>query len=314
MYHTRNRTEIPIFFATDDNYAPFLGVAIESIMENVSKEYVCKIHVLTTDLSPYNRAAIRRCVKSPATVEFVDVSEQVKTIAHRLHLRDYYTRATYYRFFIANLFPQYDKALYLDCDIVVTGDVAQLYNTELGDNLVGAIQEEVMNTVDVFGTYVEAVMDIPRQAYFNAGVLVMNLKEFRRINIEKEFLKLLEKRKFEVTQDQDYLNVICYKKSVPIWLDWNKTPIENPLYNKNVTPKLVHYKINWKPWHYNGVMYGDLFWKYASKTPYNRRILKMLRNYSDEEKQRDVEAYNNLYNLAEILIADTSPTYCNGNA
>ena len=314
MHHTKNRTIIPIFFATDDNYAPFLGVAIQSLTENVSNEYVCKIHVLTTELSSFNRSAIRRSVKAPATVEFVDVSEQVKTIAHRLHLRDYYTRATYYRFFIANLFPEYDKALYLDCDIVVNGDISQLYNTELGNKLVGAVQEEVMNRVDVFGKYVEAVMNIPRQNYFNAGVLVMNLKEFRRINIEKEFIKLLETRKFEVTQDQDYLNVICYKKTVPIWLDWNKTPIYNPTYSRTATPKLVHYKINWKPWHYSGVMYGDYFWKYANRNPYRRRITKTFKNYSEEEKQRDSEAYKNLYMLAKELTDDTAPTYANGNA
>ncbi len=313
MHHTKNRTTIPIFFATDDNYAPFLGVAIQSLTENVSKEYVCKIHVLTTDLSAHNRAAIRRSAKRPATVEFVDVSEKVKALADRLHLRDYYTKATYYRFFIANLFPQYDKALYLDCDIVVTGDISELYNTELGDNLVGAIQEEVM-LIDVFGKYSEVVLNVPRRSYFNAGILVMNLAEFRRINIENEFIKILGKRRFTVAQDQDYLNVICYGKSVFVCYDWNKTPISNSEYSESATPKLIHYKINWKPWHYNNVMYGDLFWEYANRSPYRRHIAKIFRGYTDEERQRDADAYTNLAALAAKQTADPAETYCNSNA
>ena len=194
-------TNIPVFFATDDNYAPFLGVAIHSLTENLSKDSVCTINVLTAGLSAYNRSALRRSVKGRSTINFIDVSDKVKALADKLHLRDYYTKATYYRFFIADLFPEYDKALYLDCDIVITGDVTDLYNTPLGGKLVGAIQDELIQKVNIFGKYSENVLNIPRTKYFNAGVLVMNLKAMREMDFEKVFINLVGAVKFATHLD-----------------------------------------------------------------------------------------------------------------
>lgn len=293
------RSIIPIFFSTDNNYAPFLGVAIQSIIENSSKAYDYRIYVLTTDLSFSNRMRIRASAKGLATVNFVDVRQELERVKDKLHIRDYYTSATYFRFFIAGMFPQYKKALYLDCDIVVSGDISELYNTELGDRLVGAIPEEVMLNVGVFGKYVDTVLEMPHREYFNAGVLVMNLDGFRRMDIENRFVKLLSERRFDVTQDQDYLNVLCYKNSVLIDFEWNKTPFADGFFAAGRTPKLVHYKINWKPWHYDGVVYGDLFWNYADRNVYKKAIRKILRDYTPEERLRDSLAYKNLYRLAE---------------
>lgn len=299
---------IPIFFATDDNYAPYLGVAISSLIKNASQDYFYKIHVLTTSLSPSNRRKLSACIKkSSAELSFVNVSDKVSGILHRLHLRDYYSSATYYRFFIADLFPQYQKALYLDCDIIINGDVSELYNTPLGSNLLGAVEEEVMQKITVFGDYVEKVLELPRASYFNAGVLVMNLAEFRHRDVLGQFVELLGKRRFDVTQDQDYLNVIAYGSTVLIGLEWNKTPIPDESFDDR-SPLLVHYKINWKPWHYDGVLYGDDFWEYALKSKYRRQLLKESRDYTDEQRDRDSLAYNNLYKLAQSQIRDAAST------
>jgi 3-dehydroquinate synthase len=80
--------------------------------------------------------------KENVKIRFVNVEEKLKKICRKLHMRDYYTKATYYRFFIPELFPKYNKGLYLDCDIVLTADAAELYHTELGDNYIAAIPEE----------------------------------------------------------------------------------------------------------------------------------------------------------------------------
>ena len=127
----------------------------------------------------------------------------------------------------------------------------------------------------------------------------MNLDGFRRMDIENRFVKLLSERRFDVTQDQDYLNVLCYKNSVLIDFEWNKTPFADGFFAAGRTPKLVHYKINWKPWHYDGVVYGDLFWNYADRNVYKKAIRKILRDYTPEERLRDSLAYKNLYRLAE---------------
>ncbi len=293
--------QIPIFFATDDNYAPFLGVAIHSLIKNASKKYFYDINVLTASLSEENKKVIGAMANDYVKITFVDVSNELERIKDKLHMRDYYTNTTYFRFFVPKMFPQYDKALYLDCDVIIADDISKLYNHNILNNYVGAIVEEVMTQVDVFGTYAEKLCGIRRDKFFNAGVLVMNLKKMRNDDIEGGFIELLSRYKFQVTQDEDYLNVLCKNKVLMIDVAWNKTPIKEIPFDESRV-KLAHYKINWKPWHFENVMFGDLFWSYAKETPYFDKIDSILKNYTEEQRQRDFKQYANLEALAESEI------------
>ncbi len=296
MKNAQTKKTVPIFFAVDDNYAPYLTVALESLKDNASDKYFYDINILIEKISDRNRSIIEDMQTENIRITFRDVTEKVRALCSRLHLRDYYTRATYYRFFIPDMFPEYDKGLYLDCDIAITRDVAEMYNTALGNNLVGAMSEEIITDIDVFGTYSEVVLGIPRNKYFNAGILVMNLHEMRRMRIEEVFASLLSIKTYSVAQDQDYLNVICYGRVRYLNILWNKTPM--PYSDPQRIPYIAHYKINFKPWKYDGVLYGDLFWKYAERTPFYTDLLAGKNNYTAEEKQRDSDQYTSLEELA----------------
>lgn len=288
---------VPIVFAVDDNYAPFLGVALKSIIDNSSADNLYKIYILNTGLAPINVKRINALTKDNFEITFVDVNVELEKIRDRLFIRDYYTNTTYYRFFIPELFRGYDKILYLDCDIVVLDDIAKLYQIELNDNFIGAIQEEVMSTIKVFGDYVEEGLGISCKNYFNAGVALLNLKQLREFGILQKFLAMLDKYKFEVTQDQDYLNVLCQGRTQIIELGWNKTPFKEVAFDEKYI-KLIHYKLSFKPWLYDDVLYAEYFWKYAKRTAFYKEILKIKSGYSDENKERDKVAYKNLMQLA----------------
>ena len=293
---TPNRV-IPIFFAVDDNYAPYLAVAMRSLIDNASPDYQYNIYILIEKLSQESLANLKAMATDNVSVETIDVCAKLDALSDMLHLRDYYTKTTYYRFFIPALFPQYGRGIYLDCDIVVTGDVAQLYNVPLGDRMLAAAPEEVMGIVDVFGTYVEAVLDIPRSEYFSAGILVMNLEKMRRVALEEQFVELLGHRTFRVTQDQDYLNVLCRGDVLLLDTSWNKTACHEAGEVESVN--IVHYKINWKPWHYRGVRFEDDFWQYADKTPYADHLYAQREGYSPDRKANDALQYENLVALAQ---------------
>ena len=62
--------------------------------------------------------------------------------------------------------------------------------------------------------------------------------------------------------------------------------------------KLIHYKIHWKPWHYDGVLYENHFWDYAKQTSFYEEILDKKLSYTDEEKRRDAIAYERLMQMA----------------
>jgi len=298
----KQRELIPIFFAVDDNYAKYLCVALRSLTDNRSDKYDYKIHILIEKLSDHIKDAILEYESDNVKIEFVDVTDKIRTICARLHMRDYYTKATYYRFFVPEMFPQYDKGLYLDCDIAISCDIAKLYRKHIGNNLVVAIPDEIITDINVFGEYSETVLGIPREEYFNAGILVMNLAEMRRINIEERFSELLAQRTFRVAQDQDYLNVLCYGRSVLINKKWNKTPM--PYSNPKKTPRIAHYKINYKPWKYDDVIYGNIFWDYAKKTRFYNDLLKEKESYTEAEMQRDSMQYEALVALAVDEVED----------
>lgn len=292
---------IPIFFAVDDNYAPYLAVSMRSLIDNASPDYQYNIYILIDKLNEYNTAVLCGMATDNVSVETINVTKKLDAFGDMLHLRDYYTKTTYYRFFIPALFPQYERGLYLDCDIVVKGDISQLYNVALGDNILAAAPEEVMLMVDVFGTYVEAVLEVPRNEYFSAGILVMNLEKMRRVALEEQFVEILGRRTFRVTQDQDYLNVLCRGDFLMLDSGWNKTacydaPVDTPV-------NIIHYKINWKPWHYKGVRFEEDFWHYAEMTPYADMLYAMRDGYSDAQIANDQLQYENL--VAQAL-SDTA--------
>lgn len=287
---------VPIFFAVDDNYAPFLSVALLSMMDNASLDYEYKVYIMVDKISKENKDKILSIKHDNFTVEFVNVSKNISKIKSKLHLRAYYTNSTYYRFFIPELFPQYDKGLYLDCDIAVLGNISKLYETELGDNIVGAVNDRVVTDIPVFSEYAEKFLSISNKSYFNAGILVLNLKKMREENILVTIQKMMKWKQFRVAQDQDYLNVICHNKVAYLDEKWNLTPF--PYLDKNIKPYIVHYKINWKPWHYRGVNYEEFFWKYADICPYKDDIYAMLDNYGEEDIKKDQMQYEQLVSLA----------------
>ena len=111
--------EIPIFFSTDDQYIPYLDVAISSLIDHASTAYQYRIVVLNTGLSPEGVAKIQKNERPGFSIDFVDISDELKDIQSKLKNVYHFSIVTYYRLFIASLFPQYGKVIYLDCDLVV---------------------------------------------------------------------------------------------------------------------------------------------------------------------------------------------------
>ena len=293
---TTNNTKINLFFACDDNYVPFMAVTISSIQKYMSPENNYRVIVMHAgNISLENQEKLTlKYTKPNFEIKFHDITNEVERIAELLHTRDYYSKATYYRLLIPNLYPQMDKALYIDSDIVVLDDIANLFNTDLGENYVGAIHDGAVETVPPFQEYVCNVIGCEKQEdYFNAGVLLMNLKKMREVDFENKFLSLLSRVKFDVAQDQDYLNAICCNKVKHIDAGWNTMPIESLEIDPNDV-KLIHYNLSFKPWHKDGILYGDIFWDHAKDVDYYNIILNIKRNYPKEKIEKADNETNNL--------------------
>ena len=293
---------IPIFFACDDGYVKYLMVALRSLIDNSDPKKRYMIHVLSTYISEDNLKKLKSMERVNVWIEYFNVSAELEKIKKMLSVRDYYSLATYYRIFIPELFPEYDKVLYLDSDIIINRDIAELYNFNLGDNYVGAIQDYLIANVETFGDYAENVLGISRSAYFNAGILLINSREFRRKHLKKKFVELLNTYTFVVAQDQDYLNILCQNKVLWLRSRWNVQMAE-----ENIRPLeqigIIHYNFAEKPWHKKDMKYGDVFWNYAENTPDYGVLKYLLSQYSEKDQKRDREAGEHLIDLAKSEIA-----------
>lgn len=296
------KTNIPIFYACDDAFVKYTIVSIQSIIEHSSAENHYDIYILNTDISDDMKGHLSKLKRENVSITFIDVTEHLNAIIPELPIRDYYSTTTYFRLFIAEMFPHFDKAIYIDSDTVVLRDIAGLYNHDVTNYFVGAVHEQAMIQVDEFGTYVEEVAGISRHEYFNAGILLINCEAFRAHSVLKQFIKLLHEYNFIVVQDQDYLNVICHQKV--LWVDqgWNTEVFgELPVAEKDI--KIIHYIMVSKPWHYADCRLKEYFWHYAKKTSVYDLILKTLADYTDESRQKDQES---VVRLVEMAVNETA--------
>ena len=76
--------EIPIFFSTDDNYIPYLDVAVSSLIANASKEFNYRIIILNTGLNKENVDKIKQNERYKFKIDFVDISNDVEKIKSKL--------------------------------------------------------------------------------------------------------------------------------------------------------------------------------------------------------------------------------------
>ena len=297
--------EIPIFFSTDDNYIPYLDVAISSLIANASKEFNYRIIVLNTGLNENNICKIKQNERDGFKIDFVDISADVEKIKSKLKNVYHFSIVTYYRLFIASLFLQYDKVIYLDCDLVVLGDISELYHTKLGDNILGACPEQFVQNTKEFRVYAEQALGVDPDGYVNAGVLLMNLAEFRKNGIEEKFVSLITEHDFDLLDpDQAYLNYLCLGKIYMLPNGWNKEPMPLLCEGKK---NIVHYALYKKPWQYDDVMYGEYFWRYANRSSFYEQILLNKQNFGEAERaQKEATATEILEHARKIVASDNT--------
>ena len=293
--------EIPIFFSTDDNYIPYLDVAVSSLIANAAKDRRYRIIVLNTGLQPGNMSKVKANERPGFTIDFVDISEQVSQI--RSYFKDLYhfSVVTYYRLFIASMFPHYDKIVYLDCDIVVLGDISRLYDLELGDDILGAVADQYVCNTREFRLYAEKAVGVDPDTYFNAGVLLISLEQFRKERIEQRFTELITSYDLDLLDpDQAYLNYLCFGRTRRLPNGWNKAPTDAPCEGaKNI----VHYALYKKPWQYDDVIDGGYFWRYAEKSPFYGQILQARAAFGQDQRQQKEAAAGQILEHARSIVA-----------
>ena len=293
---------IPIFFSADDSFAPYLAVAVRSLVCNASAKYEYHLNVLSEDISEENQVKIRRAIPEDKCVilRFISMSEKTLAIrdeqTNRLRC-DYFTLTIFFRLFIPSLFPEYGRGIYLDSDVVVLGDISELYHTDLKGNLIGACLDRSIHDIAPFVQYITEAVGVDREHYFNSGILLMDLERLREKKLSEKFLHLLNTYHFEtIAPDQDYLNSMCFGQVQYLPECWDVMPKENEADYPD--PKLVHYNLFSKPWCYDGVQYEEVFWKYARNSDFEDEIRTHKAMYTEDQKYSDQASTKRMMQMA----------------
>lgn len=290
---------VAVFYSSDETYAPYLAVSIQSLIENASSSRRYRIVVMERGMSQNSQHMLKGLANTHVSVEIVHINDKLNDLVNtddNLLRDDYKTTTLYFRLFIAELFPDLDRAVYLDADTIVPSDIADLYDTDLKGNLIGACHDVFMDSSQALTDYVQNTQGYPVGTYINSGVLLMDLAGLRSVKFMDRFLKVLNAYHVPLAAvDQDYINFMLHDRRLMLDQRWN-TMMTNG--KSGIThPGVIHYNLFNKPWHYPEADNANYFWKYAPDTPRYQQLLDGLRDFnpflmsSDAHKKAKLIAY-----------------------
>ena len=302
----QNSKIIPVFFTIDDNFAPFLSVAVKSLLDNASREYFYNIHIVNNGLSDENKNKLLTLETDYSKIIFNNMDERLKAITDKKGTRlreDYFSLAIFFRIFIPDCFKEYDKALYIDSDTLVTDDISKLYNTDLEGNYIGGCVDTSCFAVKDITNYFTNGVGVDYREYINSGIILFDMKTLREKGFADKFLYLFNKYNFgNVDPDQSYINAILNGHIKYLDGRWDTMPTDEGKEIPN--PGIVHFNLFKKPWHYDNVMYEEEFWECAKNTPYYKEIKSIKDNYTLEDKKKDDECLEAMLKRCREIVND----------
>ena len=301
--------KINIAFCFDSNMWMLAGVAITSLLYHTMNKCSYDIYcVVPENLSQSKRDELSMIVKKADTnsnLIFLNATHDFDGSATKQ-----YTVGIFFRFMLLKLLPKnIDKIIYCDSDVTFHDNLLGLYNVDMKHNLLAGVADA------------EQGRQYPKNGmYINSGVLLMNIKELRKIGLYEQWLELSRQDIF-VYPDQDILNKTCDGKILYLPMRYNYMPgpggrFEDPIkvgtYTKQDyieavdNPAIVHYILR-QPWKNRENLLGDLWWKYCYMSPF----FMYFRSRIDHEAnlvKKDILLFN-IIKILTIKIRQTKEKY-----
>lgn len=309
-------SQIPVFLAATDSYTIPLAVCLYSIIKHTSPENEYKFHIISNDMSKEHQAVLKSLEKTNhISIEFQATSQELKDTASKINCGRF-SDMTLARLEAGNLFPQYDRMIYLDVDTVIQGDIAEICHTPLTLNngetdiknaaMAMALSQGatcLRNNIQhqrILDTQAKIPISTPID-YRNAGVLLMNLAQMRERKLGEAFIQKLRTNTLPYL-DQDAINLVLQGSIAMLPSTWNflfcrlifdmPELLSEPYSSKGIRELAELYKNrNWKllhmigpnpPWkpdmHHWTVYYVESWWPIAFECPIFRNEIRELFN------------------------------------
>ena len=275
---------IVLVCSADENYAMPMTVMLASVLANLRQKQQLLIVVLDGGIQPSTKQKIIRSLSKYKDQIRFDWLKPDHSLLQDVPLQRHLTLAAYYRLLIPEVLPaNLDKVLYLDCDMIVRGDIATLWQLDVGENYVLAVQDDNQPLVSVgyaLQNY-QALGLQPDQKYFNSGLLVINLKKWRAETISRKVIQFsTQHHSYIENADQDGLNAVFrghwgqlserwnQMPRIHTYSSWQESPYDEATFKAlRDTPYIIHYTNSPKPWHHSCQHPAkDLFLVYLDQT------------------------------------------------
>ena len=303
----REEPSIPVFLASDENYAPFLCTVLYSIILNTSS-YI-NFYILDGGIKEKTKNLILKSLRKfqNFSIKYIDMTnfklERFPKIKH-------YSVNAFSRYFIPQFALNLEKAIYFDVDIIVRGDISKLYNIDLKDKALAVVSE---NFYRHNGEYLKEHLKPDFQNslnYFNTGVMVLNNKQFIENNYSDQLINLtLELYDKLACADQDVFNIVFEHNHKLVDYKFNYMPDFKNLYN-DMSPGLgdklekeaiiLHYTAR-KPWKDKEAELSNEFWEIAQKTSFKKSIAKIYKDNKSTQKTLLKNAFSMKYQNEHIV-------------
>ncbi|WP_139243377.1 glycosyltransferase family 8 protein [Anaerocolumna xylanovorans] len=307
---------IPVAFGVDRAYILQAHVVMLSILKNSKENFVFyimtadnlqdDINSLTNEMNEY---------RERYTIKTIKIQEDIfeDAVINCKHL----SKASYNRLLLAKYITEWDKCIYLDCDLLVNGDLKELYEKKIGDNYItGVLDCHIIEDSERNKIHEKCVGLASRDTYVNAGVLILNLKRIRQDNLTSKFMEQVFKENWY--EDQDVLNKCCYGKVGIIPLKYNlfhfyqgKTIklLKHLKYTEedfdfdSDRPFVLHMGGVYKPWNSKNYKGANTWWKLAEAFKQNPLYDEWAKKCEDNMANMDIRyLINKCRNYNKVII------------
>ena len=294
---------IVVCLSADDHYAPYLLVTVTSIKAKRREGDKYEIYILDGGVTDVHKNRLLLLCDESFHVQFIDISSYLEDVDPEIfQLNAHFSVSTYYRFFIPEIFRRFGRLLYLDCDLIVHHNLAELYGTDIQNYVLAAVPDIEIHralrgtSAQEMRRYLTEKLNMMHpEDYFQAGVLLLDIIKMRGMDFTNKCLARLQEIGKPLYVDQCVMNSVLDGNYYPLALKWNvlwhlpyyEKFTENQLsaekyaeyYEARKNPYIIHYSGNVKPWKNPEVEMADLWWKYARETSsYEYLLLRTTKN------------------------------------
>lgn len=204
-----------VLFSSDDNYARHLGVALYSLLETNTWCPDIRIFIIDNSITIENKKKLSSLVGQFENSQILWIPFSQWSSRLDLNMEWPISLSSYARLFVASMVPtDVNRIIYLDCDVLVRQSLRELWNTDLDGIAIAAVQDNVSYATK------SSIGLTNNMQYFNAGILLLNMKVWREMNAEKHLLGFIAKYNGRVGHhDQGTLNGVFAGK-------WKRLPLK----------------------------------------------------------------------------------------